>query len=95
MLSELENVLSKGLIDALKDLYDIEFEPNQIQIQYTRKEFDGDRTIVVFPFLNSSPSFLASFLGSELFERDDIFESILFFVFFSCFVISITDFIKK
>ena len=50
----IENIIHNGIIEALKTLYCFETEISQIQIQTTRKEFEGDFTLVVFPFLKFS-----------------------------------------
>ena len=51
---EIERILQRGVADALKALYDADFAEDNIQVQETRKEFDGDLTVVVFPFLKAS-----------------------------------------
>lgn len=50
----IENIITQSTIDAIKSLYDADVDTNQIQIQQTRKDFEGDRTVVVFPFLRLS-----------------------------------------
>jgi len=47
-------IVSDATADALKELYGVEVEMNKIAVQETRKEFEGDYTIVVFPFLKIS-----------------------------------------
>ena len=51
---EIEKILQKGVADAVKALYNVEFASDAIQVQETRKEFEGDLTVVVFPFLKAS-----------------------------------------
>ncbi|MCF6356862.1 MAG: arginine--tRNA ligase, partial [Draconibacterium sp.] len=51
---KIENIIQKGVEAALAELYDFTPVANQIQIQNTRKDLDGDITIVVFPFLRVS-----------------------------------------
>ena len=41
-------------VEAIKDLYGSEVNANQLQVQVTRKEFEGDYTLVVFPLLKMS-----------------------------------------
>ena len=43
--------LVQGAVDAIKKLYGTDFSADKIQLQKTRKEFEGDFTLVVFPFL--------------------------------------------
>ena len=40
--------------DAIKNLYGAEVEASALQVQVTRKEFEGDYTLVVFPLLRMS-----------------------------------------
>ena len=47
----IETKLAQSVAEAIKSLYGAEFSAEKIQIQKTRKEFDGDFTVVVFPFL--------------------------------------------
>ena len=49
-----EYLLQKGIADAIKALYSQDITPESVQIQATRKEFDGDLTVVVFPYLKIS-----------------------------------------
>lgn len=50
----IENVIQKTTESALKELYNFVPGENQVQIQITRKDQEGDITLVVFPFLKSS-----------------------------------------
>ncbi|MBO7240155.1 MAG: arginine--tRNA ligase [Bacteroidaceae bacterium] len=47
----LEITLAQSVAEAIKKLYGAEFGTEKIQLQKTRKEFEGDFTLVVFPFL--------------------------------------------
>jgi len=65
----IENSISKGVTNALKSLYNTDFDSENIVIQETKKEFVGDKTVVVFPFLKSSkssPEATAEAIGKEL-----------------------------
>ncbi len=67
----LENTLSLALQSALKDLYNIDIEASASLIQPTRKEFDGDLTIVVFPYVKlarKAPDMVAQEIGTKLCE---------------------------
>ena len=69
---KVENILQTGVSQALKTLYDTEVAPESIQVQDTRKEFEGDFTVVVFPFLKASrkaPEATAQDLGAWLKEN--------------------------
>lgn len=47
----IETTLVQSVAEAIKDLYATDFSTEKIQLQKTRKEFEGDYTVVVFPFL--------------------------------------------
>ena len=47
----IETTLVQGAVEAIKNLYGTDFSAEKIQLQKTRKEFEGDFTLVVFPFL--------------------------------------------
>jgi arginyl-tRNA synthetase len=50
----LQEVIKESLRQAIIHLYDNEPDKGLLQVQKTRKEFDGDYTIVVFPLLRIS-----------------------------------------
>lgn len=50
----IEEKLTGSVINALKSLYGQEIASGQIQLQKTKKEFEGHLTLVVFPFLRLS-----------------------------------------
>lgn len=50
----MEKTIQNKIKEAIKSLYNHEISINQIQVQRTRKEFVGDFTVVVFPFLKIS-----------------------------------------
>lgn len=47
----IESIISQGVVDAFKALYGAEVDPASVQPQATRKEFEGNLTVVMFPFL--------------------------------------------
>ena len=47
----IENLILKAAESALQNLYNYQIDENQIQVQNTRKDQEGDITVVVFPFL--------------------------------------------
>ena len=58
--------------EAVKALYGAETAPESMQVQVTRKEFEGDYTLVVFPLLrisHASPDATASALGEWLVQN--------------------------
>ena len=50
----IKTILTQKVSIAVKELYGVEIPENLVQFQPTRKEFAGDLTIVVFPFLKLS-----------------------------------------
>lgn len=65
----IEQILSEKVNDAVKSLYQLEAGSLQIQLQNTRKEFEGDITLVVFPFTKvsrKSPEATAVEIGEYL-----------------------------
>ena len=65
----IENILSQATAQAVNELYGLTVEPQTIVPQATRKEFEGNLTIVVFPFLRAShkaPDATAQEIGEYL-----------------------------
>ena len=51
---KIEQQLVKSIVGAIHALYGQAVEPAQVQLQKTKKEFEGHLTLVVFPFLRTS-----------------------------------------
>ena len=51
---ELEQLLAQQVKSAINQLYQAEVNDNLIQFQKTRKDFEGDTTLVTFPLLKTS-----------------------------------------
>lgn len=69
---EISNSIIEAVVEAIKALYDQDVQPQQVQLQLTKKEFEGDLTVVVFPFLRISkkgPEQTAEDLGKYLIEN--------------------------
>ena len=69
---EIEKIIQTGVSQALKSLYDSDTNPDTVQVQETRKEFQGDFTVVVFPFLKASrksPEVTANEIGAWLLDN--------------------------
>ena len=65
----LQNTLSKKVKQAISQLYNTSLET--VEFQATRKEFDGDITIVVFPMLRlvkGNPIEIGNAIGTYLVE---------------------------
>lgn len=66
---KIEEIITRGVSDAVKALYALEFPADKIQPQQTKKEFEGNLTIMAFPFLKASrksPEVTATEIGEWL-----------------------------
>ncbi len=71
----IENVLAPKIQQVLESLYQNPIEANLIQLQKTKKEFEGDITLVIFPFskmAKKSPAETAQEIGEALEKNIDI-----------------------
>ena len=69
----IEEKLTAAVIDGLKTLYGHEVPAAQVQLQKTKKEFEGHLTLVVFPFLRASkkgPEQTAQEIGEYLVKNE-------------------------
>ena len=69
----LEQHISSLAKSAVKALYDVEATDAQIQLQKTRPEFEGNITLVVFPFVKlarKAPAQVAAEIGEELLKSE-------------------------
>lgn len=70
--------LTQSSIAACKACFDTEVSEDQIQLQLTRKEFEGHRTLVVFPLTRISktaPEATATQLGEWLVAHDPLVDA--------------------
>ena len=70
----IDNIISTAVSEALKELYALEMPADKIVPQTTKKEFEGNLTIVVFPFLKASkksPEMTATEIGDYLVAKCD------------------------
>lgn len=72
---DIEIIIRDKVVEAIEKLYGQKADLNQVQIQNTRKDFEGDKTVVVFPFLRLSKKSpeqtgneLGEFLAAEVTE---------------------------
>lgn len=64
--------ISSSVIQAVKELYGADITENMVQLQKTKREFEGSLTLVVFPFLKISrqkPEATAEAIGNWLVEN--------------------------
>src|SRR5574344_1337640 len=69
---KIESMMVKMTIQAVKALYGQEINPTMVQLQKTKKEFQGHYTLVVFPFLKmsrKSPEQTAGEIGAWFLEN--------------------------
>ena len=70
----IEALISKAAGDAVKALYGLEANEKMLQLQKTRSEFEGNLTLVVFPFVKAarkSPEQTAQEIGEYLVANCD------------------------
>ncbi len=68
----IDNILNKSVSECIFSLYGQSADPRLIQLQKTRREFEGDITLVVFPLLkisHKSPDATALDIGNYLQEN--------------------------
>ena len=68
----IESIIKGKVVEAISACYGQKVEEDSVQIQKTRREFEGDLTVVVFPFLRfskKSPEQTANDLGNFLQEN--------------------------
>ena len=69
---KIENIIGNAVINAVKTLYGQEIGEKMVQLQKTKREFEGNLTLVVFPFLKISkkkPEDTAQEIGQYLVEN--------------------------
>jgi arginyl-tRNA synthetase len=71
----LEKVLIDTTLAGIKALYDADIDASKVQLQKTKKEFEGDQTVVVFPLagmLRQNPMKIGEELGEYITAKCDI-----------------------
>jgi arginyl-tRNA synthetase len=71
----LDILLSSLVEQAVKSLYGVETAANQIQLQKTKREFEGDITVVTFPFVKAarkSPEQTGQQIGEYLQQQSPV-----------------------
>ena len=74
---KIENMIADAVKKAVKSLYGQEVPDKMVQVQKTRSEFEGNLTLVVFPFVKmagKSPEQTAQELGAYLVENCEAVE---------------------
>ncbi len=73
----IENIIAEGVVKAVKELYGADVEPKLVAPSATKKEFEGDLTVVVFPLLKISrkaPDATAAEIGEWIGKNIDAVE---------------------
>ena len=68
----IENKISSTILEAVKALYGQDVPEKMVQLQKTKKEFEGSLTLVVFPFVKMAkkkPEEVAEEIGQYLVEK--------------------------
>ena len=76
-MMSIDTILAQAAAAAVKELYGVEFPAEKIVPQTTKKEFEGNETIVVFPFLKASrkaPDVTAQEIGEYMLAHCDVVE---------------------
>lgn len=66
---KIENIIASGVVEAVKSLYNADIDIEAARPGATRKDFEGDYTVVVFPFLKAlrtKPEAAAESIGQWL-----------------------------
>ncbi|MBR3372673.1 MAG: arginine--tRNA ligase, partial [Bacteroidaceae bacterium] len=74
---DIQNVIQSACAKAVKELYGAEVSSEQLQLQKTKKEFEGHLTLVVFPLLRISrkkPEDTAQEIGKWLADNEPAVE---------------------
>ena len=69
----IDNIIAQAVARAVKELYGVETAPGSIQPQTTKKEFEGNLTIVVFPWVKAarkSPEAVGQEIGEWLVNNE-------------------------
>ena len=72
---KIEEKMAIDVVEALQALYGETIAPTSIQLQKTKREFEGHLTLVVFPFLRISrkkPEETAQEIGAYLKEHSSV-----------------------
>jgi len=73
-----EPALKQSIQEALASLFELPANPKDIALQETRKEFEGDFTLVVFPYAKQagkSPDAVGNEIGNYLVEKSGLVSS--------------------
>lgn len=69
----IDNIIAQAVANAVKALYGVETDPSAIRPQETKKEFEGNLTVVVFPWVKAarkSPEDVGREIGDWLVDNE-------------------------
>jgi len=69
----IDQIIAKAVASAVKALYGVEVEPDSVQVSTTKKEFEGNLTVVVFPWVKiarKSPEAVGKEIGDWLVDNE-------------------------
>ncbi len=69
----IDSIIAEAVAKAVKELYGVEADAASIQPQTTKKEFEGNLTIVVFPWVKAarkSPEAVGTEIGNWLVDNE-------------------------
>lgn len=73
-MQRIEEILEQTVAEAANTLWNADIEPEKVQVQKTKQEFEGDFTVVVFPLVKisrSAPEATGQTLGDYLVSHLD------------------------
>ena len=71
----IDSIIAQAVSRAVKELYGVESAPETIVPQATRKEFEGNLTVVVFPWVKAArkaPEAVAAEIGEWLVANEPV-----------------------
>ncbi|MEZ3589797.1 MAG: arginine--tRNA ligase [Muribaculaceae bacterium] len=69
----IDNIIAQAVANAVKALYGVETDPSGVKPQETKKEFEGNLTVVVFPWVKAarkSPEAVGKEIGDWLVDNE-------------------------
>jgi arginyl-tRNA synthetase len=78
-MASVQHIIRDTVLQIIHQLYNLPIEANELQIQATKPEFEGDYTLVLFPLIKKTgkqPNQLADEIGNVLLkEKPDLFSA--------------------
>ncbi len=69
----IDNIIAEAVARAVKELYGVDADPASVQLSTTKKEFEGNLTVVVFPWVKAarkSPETVGKEIGDWLVDNE-------------------------